>query len=370
MPPPVESPRGGAPGLTQARSLSDRECLPIGLQILLWFSLNLLLLCLVGSALFLSDLGSSFRSGDPGYAKSELRNSFLISAIALTSSVLFWIPLFRRITRPIRRMQRAAKALEQGNFHVRVPVERRDELGSLAASLNELASQLEGVLSSKQQFLADIAHELSSPVARMEWAVSILESKALPEFKADLHDIREEVSQMSGLLQELLHFSKGKTHPTSHLENVSVACVIHSALRQEAVPEDHVDTTGVSPLPVLAAPHLLKRAIANIVRNAQRYAAGGAPLRIETRQSSRGVTLSLTDDGPGVDAEDIPKLCEPFFRPESARSRRTGGVGLGLSIVKRCVEACSGTLVISNAQPRGLCVEITLQPGQTVTTPA
>ncbi len=339
---------------TAPGGLADKECLPIGLQILVWFSLNLL--CLVGGTLLLTGINPATwtfhpQSTPPGW----------ISAVLLVCSVLFWIPLFLRITRPIRCMQRAARALARGNFHIRIPVERRDELGSLASSLNELATQLEGVLASKQQFLADIAHELGSPLARMQWALSIVENKAHPELKSELKDIREEVAQMSALLEELLNFSKSKTPQHTAPETVSLRCIVHAALLQEEAPPGKVDVSRVLPLQVEAIPHLLKRAVANVIRNALRYASGAGPLRIETSHSARGVTLRLTDDGPGVAPEDLPNLGEPFFRPETTRSKQTGGMGLGLSIVKRCVESCSGTVAIFNAQPRGLCVEITLR---------
>jgi two-component system sensor histidine kinase CpxA len=101
--------------------------------------------------------------------------------------------------------------------------------------------------------------------------------------------------------------------------------------------------------------------VANVIRNALRYAGANSVLRIEAYRTACGITLQLSDNGPGVDPVDLSRLCEPFFRPESARSRQTGGVGLGLSIVKRCVEACAGTLSLKASQPHGLCVEITLK---------
>jgi two-component system sensor histidine kinase CpxA len=340
------------------------EAPPIGLQILLWFSLNLFILCLIGGALYLRHGNALGTGGTLPHFTSPVPNPCWISALLLTGSVFFWIPLFRRITIPIRRMQKAARALSQGNFHVRVPVERRDELGCLAASLNHLAAHLEGVLDSKQQFLADTAHELSSPLARMEWALSIVERKSAPELQPALQDLRDEVRLMSSLLQDLLQLSKTHSMPERILEAVCLESIVQSALRQEAPPHYPVATLRVEDVSVLADPRLLTRAVANVVRNAVRYASDGGPLQVETQRCRRGVVLRLTDDGPGVAAEDLPKLCEPFFRPESARSRQTGGVGLGLSIVKRCVEACGGTLAIFNASPRGLCVEITLEVAQ------
>jgi two-component system sensor histidine kinase CpxA len=361
MPPSPDSAGSPATCSTSEHALSERECLPIGLQILLWFSLNLLLLCVIGIVLFLTQWKVSWDSLPQLGSQHALAVSFGISSALVLGSIAFWIPLCRRITRPIRRVQRAASALAQGNFHVRVPVERRDELGSLATSLNELAAQLEGVLSSKYQFLSDIAHELGSPLARMEWALSIAETKAGAEMHPELADIREEVTQMSALLRELLSFSKDGITPDQKLESVCLRTVANAALLQETAPTERVDMRQLEALRVQANPHLLQRAVANVVRNALRYAGPASLLRVESERTPCGILLRVSDNGPGVAPEDLNRLCEPFFRPESARSRQTGGVGLGLSIVKRCVEACAGTLTLRPAQPTGLSVEIILQ---------
>jgi two-component system sensor histidine kinase CpxA len=285
----------------------------------------------------------------------------VLSILVLIGSALFWLPLVRRITRPILAMEKAAHALASGNFKARVNVERGDELGRLAHSINTLAEHFRERLESRRRFVGDIAHELGSPLARMQWALDILQKQATEQQKPALHDLREEVDNMVNLTQELLNFNKSVSSTRYTHEPVCIASLVHEAAKQESIPSATLDMQALDPIKVEANAHLLKRAISNILRNCLRYAPDAGPIRIYSVKSALHATLHITDGGPGVPPEMIPRLGEPFFRTDSHRSRETGGTGLGLSIVKRCVEACNGTLQIANAVPQGLTVSITLK---------
>jgi two-component system sensor histidine kinase CpxA len=284
-----------------------------------------------------------------------------ISIFVLLGSALFWLPLVRRITRPIRAMERAATAIAGGNFNTRVPVEGNNELGRLALSINTLASQFKERLESRRRFVGDVAHELGSPLVRMQWALDVLE-KQIPEIHQEgVNNLREEVNQMVSLLQELLNFNKSISSTRYPHEPLCIATLLYEAAKQEDIPTHMLETTHLTPMTIEANSHLLKRAISNVLRNCIRYAPYSGPILIATEKSAAHATLHVTDGGPGVPPEMIPRLGEPFFRTDAHRSRQTGGTGLGLSIVKRCVEACNGTLQITNATPTGLRVSITLK---------
>ncbi len=284
---------------------------------------------------------------------------WLIAAVLL-GSALFWLPLVRRITVPLRRMRNSAERMAQGHFDTRLDLKRSDEIGSLAVSLNHLSSRLEDFVSGQKRFLGDIAHELGSPLARMRFALGIVEQNATPEMQALLEDVEEEVVQMSALLGEILQFSKAGMQSELHMEEIAVEQVILKALHQENIDRESVEWGLPSDLCVHADAHYLQRAIANILRNAIRYAGNAGPIRIEAKRTQAGTLLTLSDCGPGVPPELVHRLCDPFFRTENARTRETGGTGLGLAIVKRCVEACGGTVSIRNRAPHGLSVELTL----------
>ena len=111
---------------------------------------------------------------------------------------------------------------------------------------------------------------------------------------------------------------------------------------------------------MLAVPHLLGRALANLVRNAVRYAADRGPIEISARSAGDGVVISVADHGPGVAQEFLPRLFDPFFRADPSRTRETGGVGLGLAIVKSCAESCGGHVAAENRETGGLVVTLFL----------
>jgi two-component system sensor histidine kinase CpxA len=286
-----------------------------------------------------------------------------IAGAVLLGSALFWVPLVRRITVSLRTMRDAAEQMAAGDFEARVPLEGRDELGHLAESLNHLATRLQDFVTGQKRFLGDIAHELCSPVARMEWSLGVLEQKAGTELKDEVQDVREEVAQMSRLIEELLCFTKAGLQTELNPQQLFLAEIINQAAHQENIPAKLLHSQVPQTLTVHADAHLLQRAIANVLRNALRYSGGELPISLEVQMCAPNVQLRICDEGPGVPEAILHRLCEPFFRPETARTRETGGTGLGLTIVKRSVEACGGSVSIRNRTPRGLCVEFILPTG-------
>ena len=283
-----------------------------------------------------------------------------IAAALLLGSALFWVPLVRRITLPLRKMRNAARSMAQGQFDTRVNIQRGDEIGGLANSLNHLGERLEEFVTGQKRFLGDIAHELGSPLARMQFAIEIVAQNATPNMTPLLEDVREEVGQMTELLGEILQFTKAGLHTDLHLEAVKVRELVLQAIAQENISTAQVEIQVPEALRVQADRRYLLRAVANVLRNAVRHAGAASPLKVQARESRSSVVLSVSDEGPGVPEAFVHRLGDPFFRTESARTRETGGVGLGLAIVKRCVEACGGTVSIRNLKPHGLCVEMQL----------
>src|SRR5581483_6118384 len=203
-------------------------------------------------------------------------------------------------------------------------------------------------------------HELGSPLARLQVAIEILEARADPALAGPITDVREEVQQMTALVNELLAFTKaGLRAPPAELACVPLAEVVAGAVARENA-QDRVRLELVPNLAVRADRELLTRAIANLIRNALRYAADAGPITIVTRRDAAGAGLTVADDGPGVPPEALARLGEPFYRPEVARTRETGGVGLGLAIVRSCVAACGGEVRFANRMPHGFAADLTL----------
>lgn len=290
----------------------------------------------------------------------DLGTWLLAAASVLGLSILFWLPLVRSISREVRILTLATEQIADGNFRIRVPSDRNDELGRLAESVNTMAGRLDSLVNGQKRFLADIAHELGSPVGRLQVATEILETKAPPDLREHVNDVREEVQQMSSLLGELLDFTKaGLRAKDATLAIVPLDRVVSTVLARED-PAGRVQKHFIPSLRVAADEALLSRAIANLVRNALRYAADSQSIAICAKSEAGRVAIAVEDEGPGVPAAELERLGEPFYRPELARSRDTGGAGLGLAIVRSAIAACGGTVSFANRVPHGFRAEIRL----------
>ena len=278
---------------------------------------------------------------------------------ALAVSTLLWLPFVRGITHSIRQTMDATELIARGKFDVRVPEDRGDELGRMAQAVNRMAVQLDGYVRGQKRFLGDIAHELCSPIARMEMGLGILDHKLGEEHAENLNDVKEELRDISAMVNELLSFSKAAVGMDSMTpEPVMLRAVIEEVLHTEDLPADLEWVEISDSLIVLAHYELLKRAIGNVLRNAMLH--GAPPIEISAERSNGHIVLSIADSGPGVPADSLPRLFDPFYRVDTARARETGGTGLGLAIVKTCVDACGGTVSAKNAAPHGLEIVITL----------
>lgn len=285
---------------------------------------------------------------------------FAAVGVAFLLSVLCWLPFVTSLRRDLLALTRATEHLAEGRFDTRVPATRRDELGTLGTAVNRMAERLDLHAQGQKRFLGDVAHELGSPLARLQVAVELLERRAAPELHPAITDVREEVQQIGTLVNELLAFTKAGLRPrAAELQTVELNPLLTEIIEREGA-TGRVELGLVGRQFVRADALLLNRAVGNLVRNALRYGGTSGAITVKVASNSDAVLLTVTDEGPGVPKEALPRLGEPFFRPETARSRETGGVGLGLAIVRSAVTACGGSVRFFNRTPRGFGAEITL----------
>lgn len=283
---------------------------------------------------------------------------------AIAFSVLFWFPLLYGITRSIRKMTQATGRIAEGQFDVRVSLRRRDELGILAESINQMAARLDGLAKGQKRFLGDVAHELCSPLARLQMSLGIIEQRAGPEQLPYAKSAGEKAGQIASLVNTLLAFSKASFGPpVLHIQSVNIREAAEKAVKAETEDDGQIRIDISERLAVLTDPELLIRALVNLIRNAIRHAPGSETITISASAAGDTVVISVADNGPGVPDGELTKIFDAFHRLDVSRARETGGVGLGLTIVKTCVESCGGTVVARNRQPHGLEVLIHLPHG-------
>jgi len=277
---------------------------------------------------------------------------------ALVLSALVWWPFVRGVTSRLRMVDQAAGRIARGDFDLVLGSSHVREIASLADSVNRMSSRLRDFVGGQKRFLGDIAHELCSPLARMEVALGILEQRVSDAGRESLGDVREDVREMSALVNELLSFSKASIAGNQVMaEPVALRPLVAEAAAREdmAALVNRVDGDCL----VMANPDLLRRALANIIRNVRRH-AGDGPAEVGAARSGDEVELVVADSGPGVPDALLGRLFDPFFRVDDSRTRETGGTGLGLAIVQTCIQACGGTVRCRNRQPHGLEVVVRL----------
>ncbi|MBL8190602.1 MAG: HAMP domain-containing histidine kinase [Acidobacteria bacterium] len=283
-----------------------------------------------------------------------------IAAVVFGLSLLLWFPFVRSLTRTIKQLTAATEKIADENFDVRVDELRGDELGRLGKAINHLADRLGGFVTGQKRFLGDISHELNSPLARMQFALSILEERTNQAEQKYVADVQEEVQLMTQLVAELLAYARaGLKTSAIRLHEVRLLPLVEHVVAREAN-GFNVKIKMPETLEVMAQPELLSRALANVIRNAIRYAGASGPITIAAIETAANVRLTVTDCGAGVAEDELPKLFDPFYRPETDRARETGGAGLGLAIVKTCIEACQGHVSARNLNPAGFEVSVIL----------
>ncbi len=289
----------------------------------------------------------------------------ITGAAAVGLSMLLWLPFVRGITRSVGYMTRASRKIAEGDFEVRVPDNRGDELGELGGSINQMAVRLGALVGGQKRFLGDVAHELCSPLARLRMALGILEERADSGSSSQIESASRNAAQLAELVNELLSFSRASLGAsTLSLRTLPVEEWIADTVEREDIQGVEVRRVVEGGLTVLGDADLLRRALGNVLRNAVCYAGAHGPITIEAIDDGERIQLSVSDCGPGVPEDELGLLFDPFYRLDASRNEDTGGTGLGLTIVKTCIESCNGQVLARNRRPQGLEVVMTLIRGE------
>lgn len=282
----------------------------------------------------------------------------LCSIIVLVSMKMMMSPI---ITYPLAQMTDATERIARGDFDVKLEEKRMDEIGRLGKAINHMASRLSRFVKGQRRFLGDVAHELASPIARTQLALSILETKAPEHNRQYVNDAIEEIDHMSDIVNGLLSFSRAEIIPGKiEFTEIDLLPLVHKVIAREKTQDAEIRVEISSKVYVTGDYDLLFRAFSNILRNALRYAKDYGAITINAESEDQKTIVSFSDSGPGVPELMIDQLFDPFYRVEESRERDSGGVGLGLAIVKSCVETCKGSVIAKNLHPTGFCISVIL----------
>jgi signal transduction histidine kinase len=304
--------------------------------------------------------------------RTQLADNFRRRLFALLGvfalGIAFLLVLIRNATQPIERLADGAERVAAGRFDVTVPVSREDEIGRLAVAFNNMTERLrerqvlEARLAAAEkraeigQLASGLAHEIKNPLNALSLGLDVLKRRHRPEgeaaegaYAARIEALREEINRLASLINNFLAFGRPLTITATPVDVAALVEATLSDLSETAATARVVLERQVpADLPRISAdPSLVKSALWNLVQNAvQSMEKGGGTLRVSASPASgvggSAVTISVEDTGAGLDPADLPRLFEPYF------SKREGGVGLGLAMVKRIVEEHGGRVSASN----------------------
>jgi signal transduction histidine kinase len=307
----------------------------------------------------------------PGDARqsfvARLRNSLLASAGGATLlALLLGVVLARSLTRPLRELTAATRAVSKGDLGQTIPVRSQDELGELASSFNQMSADLLRAQTLRRQMTADIAHELRTPLSLILGHAEALSDGVLPASPQTFDIIYDEAQRLTRLVEDLRTLSLSDAgelallrEPTAPASLLGRAAAAHAPLAEAR--HVRLTTTVLEDLPDLEVdPDRLGQVLHNLLSNALRFTPEGGEITLSAERHGAEAWLRVRDSGPGIAHDDLPYVFERFYRTDKARQRLEGGTGLGLSIARSLVEAHGGRLWAESAPGQGATFVIAL----------
>jgi two-component system sensor histidine kinase CpxA len=269
---------------------------------------------------------------------------------------LSWL-FAKTLTNPILHIQGSAKRLASGDWQTRVgkAAKRQDELGQLARDFNKMAEQLESMWGAQKRLLADVSHELRSPLARLQMALGLAHQQNVDP--ATLSRVEREADRMEALVSQLLTLSRaeaGEANMQKHALSLVLNDVLTDANFEVANKNKQLKIDDIPKKAVVIDSMMFCRAVENVLRNAIRHSK--LVTHIAFSEDAQHWCIHITDDGDGLTSEECERIFSPFYRATLARERESGGVGLGLSIAKAAVELHHGRIIAEPSERGGLRV--------------
>lgn len=275
----------------------------------------------------------------------DLRRGLAILLAILGALALAAFPVARALVRPLERVTETARSLGAGDLSARTGLDRRDEIGELAQAVDEMAARLERLIAHEKELVANVSHELRTPLARIRVAVELAADDP-DDAPMQLAGIEDDLRELDALIEDVITTARldiGEGGYTLRRAPVDVRDVIEEAARRFRASHRGVELRVDAPeglAEVSGDATLLGRVVRNLLANAIGH--GAPPLELVAAPAQGGVAIEIRDRGPGVDEPE--RVFDPFFRADRSRTRATGGVGLGLTLCQRIVEAHGGTI--------------------------
>jgi signal transduction histidine kinase len=291
----------------------------------------------------------------------------VISVLLGILTLIIGLLLMRRMINPLSEVIAASQAVSQGDLTARVPVHaRHDDLSALSDHFNHMADELERSDRQRRNLMADIAHELRTPITILRGRLEGILDGVYPAEEAHIAPALEETYLLERLVEDLRLLAlteanqlRFEVKPVGLTELVETTLGLFSAQASEENVRFHFDAEPDLP-EVMLDPQRFQQVIGNLIDNALRYTPEGSSINLSIHRKDNTVELTISDEGTGIPEDELAHVFDRFWRGEKSRARSTGGAGLGLSIARQLVEAQGGRIRAQNRSPRGFEIQITL----------
>jgi len=306
--------------------------------------------------------------GPPGMPAPPTPNGPIITLFAGLAIMIGGAVLTARwIIGPIEKLSRTTRAIGDGDLTARAHVHRNDEIGELGEDIDEMAQRLERLVASERELLANVAHELRTPLARIGVALDLAAEGDATRARASLEDIAVDCAELETIVDDILtaaRFEHGKTELQLRRSTVEPSAIANTAAERLRArhPDRSLEVTIASALPHIDVdPVLFRRVVDNLLENAHKYTPDGAsPIKLGVFSDRDQVVFEVADRGVGIAADDLRNVFTAFFRAERSRSRETGGVGLGLTLARRIADAHGGTVSLESQLGTGTTARVSV----------
>ncbi len=299
------------------------------------------------------------------FSKQQLNASIVIGVAATALALLVSLTISKLLLAPVRRMILGVKRLSDGDYSSRISTQSRDELGKLMVDLDRLAASLDENQTARNRWLADISHELRTPVSILSGEIESLQDGVRELNLKAIQSLNEEVTRIRHLIDDLYELSLSDIGGLRYrFENIDlIDCInnsiamLHDTAKKKGITVDLVSNKRVS---VNADSQRLNQLFLNLISNSLAYTDVPGQLVISVDTIGNQIQIQLQDTTPGITKDECKKIFEPLYRRDESRNRRTAGAGLGLAICRNIVDAHGGTITAKQSAMGGVLINILL----------
>ena len=284
---------------------------------------------------------------------------FLISAavILVISFIVVWLFTYKMV-KPLRQIATAARSFGSGDFSVRVPVKTEDEVGQLAVAINNMANSLSNSEGMRRSFIANVSHELKTPMTTIAGFIDGILDGTIPENKQSyyLNIVSSEVKRLSRLVKSMLDLSKidngeMKLNPVKF--DLTETLLSTLLTFEHSIEDKNIEIQGLEKIPALSVTgdkDLIHQVIYNLIENAVKFTNEGGYIKFAISDSIDKAYVSIENSGLGIPSDDVPMVFDRFYKTDKSRSRDKNGMGLGLYLVKTILQLHGGNISVSSQE--------------------